>query len=62
MAHSIAIEQYRYWQRCGWTQHEMLKAVGRAPRPMCGDDVIFELVMAWNDLDRGGSPSESVYD
>jgi hypothetical protein len=71
---SIAIEQYLHWQRCGWTQHEMLKAVGRRYAPgMGGDDVIFELVMAWNHLDRGvlprreiaallDSPNESAFD
>ena len=54
MAHSIAIEQYVYWQRLGWTQHEMLRAVGRRyVAGMGGDDVIFELVMAWHNLDRG---------
>jgi hypothetical protein len=52
--HSIAIEQFLYWQRLGWTQHEMLRAVGRRyVAGMGGDDVIFELVMAWQALDRG---------
>jgi len=52
--HSIAIEQFLYWQRLGWTQHEMLKAVGRRyVAGMGGGVVIFELVMAWQALDRG---------
>jgi hypothetical protein len=54
MAHSIAVEQYLYWQRCGWTHREMLAAIGCQYLPgTTGDDVFVEIVNAWNSLDRG---------
>jgi hypothetical protein len=54
MAHAIAVEQYVYWQRLGWTHREMLAAVGSQYLPgTTGDDVFVEIVNAWNSLDRG---------
>ena len=50
---SIAVEQYLHWQRLGWTHHEMMTACHRDFfAGMTGDDVIVELVQAWNGLER----------
>ena len=50
---SVAVEHYRFWQRLGMTHHEMMTACQqRYEAGMTGDDVIVELVVAWNGLER----------
>jgi len=50
---SIAVEQYLHWQRWGLTHHEMMTSIGgHFFAGMTGDDVVVELVAAWNGLER----------
>ena len=50
---AIAVEQYGIWQRQGWTHREMLQAIERPYLyGTTGDDVVVEMVNAWNALDR----------
>ena len=50
---AVAVEQYLHWQRWGLTHHEMMTSVGgHFFAGMTGDDVVVELVAAWNGLER----------
>ncbi len=56
LAQEICDEQYLYWQHLGWTHHEMLTAVGCTyVIGMTGDDIVAELISAWQGLDRTGT-------
>ena len=53
IAEDICADQYLYWKCHGWTHREMLTAVERPHVVgMKGDDIVEELVMAWQSLDR----------
>jgi len=50
---AMVVEQYLYWQRHGWTHREMMTACCRHwGISMTGDDVLQELAIAWNGLER----------
>ena len=52
-AQEICIEQYLYWQYLEWTHHEMVVAVeGPYVTGMTEDDVVEELITAWQGLNR----------
>ena len=54
-AGEICAEQYLYWQCRGWTHHEMLTAIERPHvTGMTGDDIVGELSIAWQSLNRTG--------
>jgi len=49
-----AIEQWIWFRGTGMTDHEIMSACGRHyTYGMTGDEVISEMVCAWQGLDRG---------